>query len=583
MSVWSRTLSLFLVVYHFAPDASALQYDITCGENGSLEEYKLKGLNEVEASIQNEALSENSIKSICENIYDCKTHLGFISDLTKSTIDVLDFMADGPIAEDLRSGGEERSRNGALLAKLNGKISTQDQKIEEIGGKQQALQGKMDEEERAIYDIKEEIKLLYQRAEMDKLEIARKEHKQVEHEMKKEALLSEKEELATTLFGLEVGRDKISEELALANKDSEEIKERMNKKLDDLKAIYAECEGNKHANALMKGNKLTIYYPYNGRGNNKTSTSYDKPSIQRLIDMALLNGVDPYFVLAITMIENSPIRTGGGSWMDNDSYAFNYGAVPVDAIAAYDQMGCLPPAEKGKTQIVQAPKKVKTLPLGTGNIKTRFCSQDYTVSTAENPRIVRSHDKAGGCCIDVIGASGASPMEVKTALGMRMLKGLQKRIPEDLDKHSDKGNYFALAYNAQRYNGLGTFGATEQMDNQCLIGVNMGERPVYGLLVQDLMANSLMSNPALREMVEKSKNKFKVPQTSALCVSFGAGKSAVDTREFLRLQKELLLNHADKVPKKKAAVEAKRKANCTFDGKVTYEPYTKEELQEKFE
>lgn len=96
------------------------------------------------------------------------------------------------------------------------------------------------------------------------------------------------------------------------------------------------------------------------------------------------------------------------------------------------------------------------------------------------------------------------------------------------------------AYCVQKYNGLGCFNCTEKMDNQCLNGVVMADRPVYGHRALDLMAQSLMTNPDLNKMILEHSNRLKKPVLSILCS--GQTSVSIDPRKYLFEQKDLLLN-----------------------------------------
>ncbi|MFW5887227.1 MAG: hypothetical protein ACOCUH_00330 [Bacteriovoracia bacterium] len=581
----------------------AYQVDIECDKEGKLLEQKFSALNDLEKLIaagEGEITDEIS-HALCQNTEDCLAHLGFISKLSSSTVDILDKYLENPkdIVATIKDKNESSLANKQKLKELNSQMeecseNAQGYFFEQSKWKQKIYQNKIEQEmlvdeitnyKQAQKTLNKFYKKLFnkkKREEIDnKISLAQERlNKLKEKNYEYESIF---EEMNNLYIAEHEKVYQIKHQIKIKTNDTKELRAQLENDVSELKDFFAECDSDQFANKLTKGNYVSIYYPYNGRGNNKSSTQYDKESIQSLIDMSLTSGVDPYLTLAITMIENAPIRTEHNrSWMESNYYANSYGAIPVDAIAAYSIMGCIEQSANEEYDVkLVTPKRVKRIRIGTGSTKKRFCSHDKHVRLAASPNLYQADElDKGGCCIDVIGKSTSTSQEVKSYLGIQFLKNLQNRIDYDQDQHSAKGKYFALGYNAQRYNGLGTFGASEYMENHCILGIKMSERPVYGLLVQDLAMNSLMFNPAIRKMVENSSKRFNTKQTSVLCKSFGEGTSEIDSREFLKLQKEYLLNYEDDVSDWKKTKERLRKSACSKKGKVDFEPYEIEDIAE---
>lgn len=93
---------------------------------------------------------------------------------------------------------------------------------------------------------------------------------------------------------------------------------------------------------------------------------------------------------------------------------------------------------------------------------------------------------------------------------------------------------------------LVVFGCTEKMDNPCLNGIVMEDRPIYGAKVADLTLNSFLSNPQIKALVEESSLKINKPIKSMFCQHQGPGKHSVSKTAFLDEQKNYLLHGSDK-------------------------------------
>lgn len=580
-----KFLFILLLLSNFA---YSYDMNITCNANGEIEKIDKIGNEGSSTPLNTDNLFDPELaNSVCKNIEDCIAHLGHIADLSHSTFDILskfkesnptrafglarlskdkitklnqykkEFHQAGKDSEDLilkiaKIKNNEEDSNLKLLA-----IQTEYNTSKEELNKKNNLFGKMFNKKN-ISRIQDD--LINKEKRIKELE-----QKITENKIKMEILNREQSILLDK-------KNDLSNKITLMTNDSEEINSKIENDVETMKDLLGECSDNGHQDKLQHGKEITIYYPYNGRGNNKTSTNYDKESIQDIIDMAVTQGVDPYTTLSIIMVENAPIKPSQGKWSEQNSYVSTYGAIPVDGIAAYHEMGCQfdTDAHDQHTKFVSQGRSIKKIRIGSGNTRTKFCSgEDQIVRPGSSPYL--DANKNSGCCIEIIGRSTVTDIDVKTALGIEFLKGIQNRIADDTKDHQEQGAYFGLGYNTQRYNGLGTFGATEQMDNQCLIGVNMKQRPVYGLLVQDLAFNSLMLNPVIQKMIEKSKKEFKAKAKSNLCLSFGEGTHKIDTREFLNLQKDLLFNYEGKVSSKYKAIEKQRAKNCSKNGQVTYD------------
>lgn len=88
--------------------------------------------------------------------------------------------------------------------------------------------------------------------------------------------------------------------------------------------------------ASIENEFIKITYSKKGINKNKTGEYYRK-DLEKVIKLALTLDVDPYAALAILLIEKPPLKIIG---VDLSQYKKSYGLFPVDAVAAYDTLGC---------------------------------------------------------------------------------------------------------------------------------------------------------------------------------------------------------------------------------------------------
>lgn len=92
---------------------------------------------------------------------------------------------------------------------------------------------------------------------------------------------------------------------------------------------------------------IKLDYPFAGINRNKAG-QYDRASLSKVIEHALLADIDPYAALAIVILEDAPIANG------DRRYQSRYGRIPVDGIGAFDTLGCFSSATKRVMRNVNA-------------------------------------------------------------------------------------------------------------------------------------------------------------------------------------------------------------------------------------
>ncbi len=88
--------------------------------------------------------------------------------------------------------------------------------------------------------------------------------------------------------------------------------------------------------AAIENEFIKITYSKKGINKNK-SGEYSRKDLEKVIKLALTLEVDPYAALAVLLIEKPPLKIIG---QDLSQYKKSYGLFPVDAVAAYDTLGC---------------------------------------------------------------------------------------------------------------------------------------------------------------------------------------------------------------------------------------------------
>lgn len=164
-------------------------------------------------------------------------------------------------------------------------------------------------------------------------------------------------------------------------------------------------------------------------------------------------------------------------------------------------------------------------------------TESLTIDRAHAPQfsVIESGETATGCCVDVKSNGDREDLEhrigeVKGLMGLKYFK----------DRVQIRARDGSISHALQAFNGYGVFGSSEEMDNNCLEGINMNAQPVYGARAADLMINGLMNNPAIREIVKRKQNSVGRAPTSMFCLQSGSGVHKIDGLKFLNEQKNYL-------------------------------------------
>jgi hypothetical protein len=94
-----------------------------------------------------------------------------------------------------------------------------------------------------------------------------------------------------------------------------------------------------NVNAILRttqsSTKIKITYPFAGPNKQIQSPNYEKDSLKKMIEIALQNGLDPYLLISINLIESPPLTPSG------QGYDAGYGDLPIDGLPVYDMLGCI--------------------------------------------------------------------------------------------------------------------------------------------------------------------------------------------------------------------------------------------------
>lgn len=140
---------------------------------------------------------------------------------------------------------------------------------------------------------------------------------------------------------------------------------------------------------------ISINMPIDGYYSNRQNDNYDKSRIEDIIAFSIKNDLDPYLVLANTIVENPPLIRSG-----RDYYSIMYGAIPIDAIGVADYFGCQAVTVKvnnfTKKELL-SPIRAKTATIDANGRMQKLCLDDF--SHGEHARLLLNCESETKCCI----------------------------------------------------------------------------------------------------------------------------------------------------------------------------------------
>lgn len=127
---------------------------------------------------------------------------------------------------------------------------------------------------------------------------------------------------------------------------------------------------------------LTIKYPFKGMNRAQIGSNYDPSAIRELVRLSIANGVDPYFTVAIKLLEMPPTKSAayGG-------YRKLFGVVNMDAIAVYDKLKCIVPSSTFRNFVSeQTQKRAKDLKAQWSEFNARAARARKSLNKDISPR-----------------------------------------------------------------------------------------------------------------------------------------------------------------------------------------------------
>ena len=343
----------------------------------------------------------------------------------------------------------------------------------------------------------------------------------------------------------------------------------VNQNTDECKTFlangFSNCFDSKKTNKSSE--LMTLSMPNDHYYQSKESPNYHKKTMQEIIDSAIKAGNDPYLALAIVVTENPPLagRKAVGEMTSAQSYAADFGTIPLDAIAVGDTMGCDRENTgygNGMVDLKNRSPRLRKFIEDPGGKDHTVCLENFAVGQSA-AFILVSKPRKDECCMvvktdpagfvhqpirdeerqDQIFSYPGDELRAKI-LDMMAHKYMQNRFISAAKRSAGmRLPEEKMAMYAQSFNGFGKFGVTESMSNQCLYKVHMGTTPVYGAGTSEIMLNSLMNNSEIKSMVSESlKKQKKAHPESYLCASYGSGQHKVSGYAFTGLLGNYLAN-----------------------------------------
>jgi hypothetical protein len=167
----------------------------------------------------------------------------------------------------------------------------------------------------------------------------------------------------------------------------------------------------------------------------------------------------------------------------------------------------------------------------------KFCTTTTYVKTGSSPELWDGQrgetDPSKSCCVEV--KSNLSRDDARVALLSHLgAEFFRKNIQSCFGTQP-------MELCLQKFNGMGCFGCTEKMSNNCYDGIVGSDRPIYGSRAADLMLNTLMPNPEISELIGAVAKKIGRTGISGFCRGKTEGKVTVASNSFFEMQKRFLL------------------------------------------
>lgn len=299
------------------------------------------------------------------------------------------------------------------------------------------------------------------------------------------------------------------------------------------------------ADQFLLGDALLLYHPYHNnyihitgcKGLNGECELISADRFRDVIRNAVAMDIDPYAMLAIATMEI-------GSTSINSLY--------LDPIGKFGVMGCkgkqvsadqegalesygnyhvikpevLPP-NSGLEARLKSYLQINKFPISEG--KSYFCR-----GITDSEGVFLKAPKESQCC-SVMNYSTKYESTLDDAFAYEFARQkMYSSIGADLaERAGSKRAENEPAYRLQRFNGYSEMMGGGESVATYLAGANFYESPSYGYQSMDYIVNSLMTNPAVRQMVEDEKKKQNKDFKSILCTSRSEGTFVLDSDYYM--------------------------------------------------
>ncbi|MBT4760291.1 MAG: hypothetical protein HOO06_01220 [Bdellovibrionaceae bacterium] len=305
------------------------------------------------------------------------------------------------------------------------------------------------------------------------------------------------------------------------------------------------------------------------------SGKYSIEMLKEVIRYSLNEGFDPFVALAIVSMESPQIYKGR-----TDQYRNSWGNPPVDGPAAASAVNCI---RIGKGDIGEIPvsnrnSSLTEIVINTQGERLLFSMNNIGMTSTFGPvrsnaevqeilKKVKKNKAPKGCYFWVSGVMvdhikfnpdtehlyKEENSKIRSQMGILFMKkkfnhvrhlismdkGVWVKTQTWKDKHENP--YYQMSMMAQSYNGYGTLGVTEGLDNMCLNGMNMSENPIYGSGVMHLALNMYLGNSDIHLMIDEVVVEEGLSnRTSEFCKYLGQGEHHINSKSFLGVQQNIL-------------------------------------------
>lgn len=326
-------------------------------------------------------------------------------------------------------------------------------------------------------------------------------------------------------------------------KSVKDIDPSTHKKLVQAYEAIKACEDTKgelKASDFVSNGKVKVFYPYNNNylyitgcqaADHGSCQPMTSAAADQIIEESLIMGTDPYTAISLAVME-------GG--------ADNLTSLYLDPIGLIDSLGCSGKqvsnnsadsfSSFGTSYKIEA--ETKSDPKLSAKLKKYFTAFKYPVAAGSS---FYCYDTKGNsepaitpgpvensCCFDVgFKIQKSQQKNFERALVFNFInKSTQKPFKTESDP----------AWRLQRFNGYTDLMGGAEGVPAWRAGVNYYKDPAYGLQAMDYIVNSLITNPWLKEKVEKYEKIYGRPE-SILCKDRPTGSYYVDSDHYFSSHK----------------------------------------------